>query len=552
MSMLRSSVAVLALVKVIGGCTSVPVVMAPMPTTEVPAHASGPIPSGGGCPPFESLVPPGPRPETAKVSDLLIRAGYVTVKVENGRTTWRCARTRSPSVASAPMPSYSVPRAERDPVSPAPRAYPAPQAPRPESHVPATNYVPRVNPPVPEPAARRHPSSAAPSDEPLALPSPRLSKAPSALEQRSSAPIQGFVPEGPARDPRALAQRLLPERVNNRAAWAADIVSVLETLKVPSSTQYICATMAVIAQESGFQVDPVVPGLPRIVWDELERRRDRYGVPTVLLETAVSMRSPDGRTYKARIDAVRTERELSAIFEDFIQKVPLGGRLFGHLNPVRTLGPMQVSVDFIDNFAKEHPERMLSDSNLRAIGFSRRGGIYFGAAHLFAYAAPYDAPIYRFADYNAGRYASRNAALQNAIARLSGIPLVLDGIVVARDASGTRSSETIRAALSLGPQLGLDQAQMLRDLQLSGTADLERTALYIRVFEQADQRAGRTVPRALIPQVKLSGPKIHRRNLTTKWFAERVDSRYRACLARADAQSLQARNNAAKALMAGW
>jgi hypothetical protein len=64
------------------------------------------------------------------------------------------------------------------------------------------------------------------------------------------------------------------------------------------------------------------------------------------VNAALALESPTGATYRERLDKVKTEKELNDIFADFINIVPLGGRLFGSLNPVRTAGPMQVSIAY--------------------------------------------------------------------------------------------------------------------------------------------------------------------------------------------------------------
>ena len=338
----------------------------------------------------------------------------------------------------------------------------------------------------------------------------------------------------PARpeDVRARIVKLLPQNAVDRPGWAIDLYAAFDALRIEPSVDNVCAVLAVTEQESNYRADPTVPGLGRIAREEIDRRAERAGLPQVLVRTALQLRSPDSRTWSERIDAARSEKELSELFEDFIDQVPLGRRLLAGYNPVRTGGPMQVSVEFAQRHVKEldYPYRMTG--SVRDEVFSRRGGLYFGTAHLLGYAAPYDQPIYRFADFNAGQYASRNAAFQSAVSALAGVALDLDGDLVAPGGDAAKVGGTEAAARAIGPRLGLSDGDIRRSLEQAGQPSLERTRLWTRVFELADAQARRPVPRAVLPRIRLQSPKITRK-LTTEWFARRVDERYQRCRGRA-------------------
>ena len=299
--------------------------------------------------------------------------------------------------------------------------------------------------------------------------------------------------------------------------------AAFEALDVRADAHNICAVIAVVQQESGFQVDPVVPGLPAMARREIDERAARYHVPAALVSLALNVRSPDGKSYTERLQQAKTERALSDMFEDFIGTVPLGRRLFADLNPVRTGGPMQVSISFAEAHVKERPYPFPLNDGVRSEVFTRRGGLYFGIAHLLDYPVSYDSMLYRFADFNAGHYASRNAAFQQAVSSLSGMRLAIDGDLLREGSS--EPSQTELAVRKL--DIGLGERQIRRDLEQGTVHEFEETDLYRKVFELADARG--PAPRALVPSIRLQSVKISRK-LTTEWFAQRVDGRYRRCM----------------------
>jgi hypothetical protein len=194
---------------------------------------------------------------------------------------------------------------------------------------------------------------------------------------------------------------------------------------------------------------------------------------------------------------------------------------------------MQVGIAFAETFATSKPYPYPVSGAIRHEVFTRRGGMYFGIAHLLDYSAPYTRPLYRFADFNAGQYASRNAAFQNAVTQVSGVPLALDGDLLRyeRGQPAREPGSTEVATRVLARRLDLSNEDIRRDLALGKTQGFEQTQLYARVFGLADRLGGKPALRAVLPQIPLQSPKITR-NLTTDWFANRVEGRYQICLQR--------------------
>ena len=336
-------------------------------------------------------------------------------------------------------------------------------------------------------------------------------------------------PSRPPGDVHSEIVRRMPARVADREGWASDIQAAFSAQKIEPNSENICAVLAVTEQESGYVANPAVANLPKIARGEIDRRAASLHVPRFLVDAALAIRSPDGSSYNDRLQQVRTERDLSEIYESLIGTVPLGKRLFADLNPVQTGGPMQVGIPFAESNASSYPYPV--EGTIREEVFTRSGGMYFGIAHLLGYQTPYTRKVHRFADYNAGWYASRNAAFQNAVALATGTALALDGDVLNPGAPLDKPGQTERAVRMLSAELDMDERAIRKALERGDRLDFDDTGLYAKVFALAEARARKPLPRAMIPGIKLESPKITR-ELTTAWFATRVDERYQRCLAR--------------------
>jgi hypothetical protein len=355
-------------------------------------------------------------------------------------------------------------------------------------------------------------------------------------------------PLTPALEPADVA-RLLPQTVKDKDAWADDIVVAIRmTGKVPTAER-ACAVIAIIGQESGFKADPSVANLPQIVRDGIDEKLAPLGpLAGPARDAILAGRAPgETRTFGERIAALKTERDLDRFFRDvaaaYRSEMPgsfavaqalsflLGKGSLADLNPVTTAGSMQVKVSFARALGEKDG---LSDDDVRELLYTRGGGVRFGTARLIGYPAHYDDVISRFADYNAGVYSARNAALQTQLADLTGLPLVPDGDLLAWDDDGEPKdieTKSLQALLRFGELHGLSARTVRRDALKEKSIDLEQTETWKAVKQAWAQKHGRAAPYARLPEVALSSPKLSRPR-TTAWFAESVKRRYVECRSR--------------------
>ena len=343
--------------------------------------------------------------------------------------------------------------------------------------------------------------------------------------------------------------RAAEKSVQDANGWAMDLHDVLEVHQLPQSKENICAAIAVIDQESGFVADPAVPGLGKLSEQAL---RTKFG--KIPLGGAIALKwlenNPSPQTsFMTRIRNAKTERDLDLAYRalvdyagrttslDTVVRLGLLNKLIEDRNEIDTAGSMQVSVKFSLAQAKKRrwlPMTLDDVYGVRDQLYTRHGGMYYGVKQLLGYDTGYSQKIYRFADFNAGRYASRNAAFQKLVSTLTGIELALDGDLLSYDKDGnaiktvTSSEKAVRQAVARH-KLGLTNDDIRKDLRQEKQADFTATRTFTGLQTAFKTAQSKPAPFAVIPDIVLYSPKLSR-GFTTARFAESVNKRYQACM----------------------
>lgn len=341
----------------------------------------------------------------------------------------------------------------------------------------------------------------------------------------------------------------IPERIKERESWAKAILDAVVAVELEPTAERICAVIAVIEQESGYQADPEVANLPKVVKAGLMAKLAPLGpLAEPAMKAILEGRSPGSEvTFGRRIDGLKTERDLDRLFRDiaaaYRERLPgtfvvasalaklLGKGALQDLNPVTTAGSMQVKVAFarqLRAFAG------LTDAELREKLYTQAGGVAAGTARLLGYRVAYDDIVYRFADYNSGVYSSRNAAFQSLVGELTGRTLIFDGDLLAYDQDGDPKrleTETLKALLEFGAAHDIRLGSIRRAARKEKSSDFEETSLWEDVRAAWQEKTGKSPPYARIPTVTLASPKLATTR-STSWFASSVKRRYLQCRSR--------------------
>lgn len=341
--------------------------------------------------------------------------------------------------------------------------------------------------------------------------------------------------------------------VHEPNGWATDLLNALSQHHLPQTKENVCAVIAVADQESGFVANPPVPNLGKIAEKAVIEKINKIPLLSGQAEAFLNRFPDPSNSFMQRIRKAKTEKDLDLAYRDLIsglEKYALQfkmGLLVNNIfardfiesrNEIDTIGSMQVAVDFAVQYESYRQRgKTLSLEEIYAIRdrlYTREGGLFYGSLLLLGYDSGYDKKIYRFADFNAGRYSSRNAAFQQVIAELLEQAIATDGDLLMYNADGSIASTisgTEKAIRALVQKfgLGLKDWEIRRDLSQEKTMSFNNTATYT-TLTKLYKAVKKTPPAyAVIPKIVLHSEKTSR-ILTTERFATMVNNRYQRCL----------------------
>jgi len=291
---------------------------------------------------------------------------------------------------------------------------------------------------------------------------------------------------------------------------------------------FLVLVLSTIQMESGVRADP--PLAERNLEALFDRRVEQIAGENPIAAGLISMATLDGELRgKLRQDTtrgrVRTERDLARYLDgdlrpwlrDYVSRtylVPdsLAAKAEARWlpDPVRTIGPMQVNALKAWRNAKARGEPFDSPDAMRAAlldpNTAMERGIGEGVALLLkSYRLYRDgldterAVTFTGADYNAGEFSSRNAAIQAMLARITGRPLALDGDLLSYQANlpveqPSRTELAVQAAL---PAMSAVRIRM--DLLLEKEEAFSNTPVARGICAAYQSATGQPCPAARLP-----------------------------------------------------
>lgn len=455
---------------------------------------------------------------------LTIENGRLTVRDAAGVPSYDQALMRPETVSVAPIVPVKPPvAAKRPPVAPKRTPEPTKKPPEP-TRKPSE---PAKNPPE---ATKKPPEATKKPPEPVRKPPERVSE-----EKKAKERITAVLLHSSAFLQTATELRKDPNVMSRE--WTESIYTAMTNNRIPPTPQNIAVSITLMQRESSFREDPSIPDT-RLMYaryrEKLERKID--ALPSIFSpfrsQILGVVTSYEAR-YKADFLACKTESQvetlMTRVFTD-LDADPTLQTLFAtpfigsqlkdywkqetqsYRNPIQTYGAMQVNLDRARVILQEKGMTFANDAALKRYLYTRDGNLNVGFSLVGDGIREYldsgrGAIDHVFADYNAGPYACRNAAVQTSLNQLMGSHLDPDGDLLSYDKDGRplatpSNTELQMRALRDRFHLGLTDAEIRRDLLKDKTDGFERTQLANLLETTYRTRLGTPPPKALIPAAR--------------------------------------------------